>query len=120
MFLSLAEIRERRLLKDQVSSTGKNRLVLSSLNKSPRVQTALAGLLVFSPAFVVAFFVLANAVNIPVWDDWERGVLLQKYYSNSPDFFSYMMGAHIDHRMFVPRVLMLVMNDITGGNLWFA
>ena len=73
--------------------------------------------LVFSPAIFVGFLVAFNSVNIPVWDDWERGVLLEKYYAKSPEFFSYLGSAHIDHRMIVPRVLIVLINELTGGNL---
>ncbi|NNE93157.1 MAG: hypothetical protein HKN23_16055 [Verrucomicrobiales bacterium] len=127
MFSSLIGLRQR--LRRTLAPTrrgelsDKNRLILEPRGKGMRqkfnLQTLLTTLLVFSPAILTGIFVLANAVNIPVWDDWERGVLLKHYYENpwGAEFFRHLTGAHIDHRMIVPRVLIILVNDLTGGNL---
>ncbi len=119
MFLPLTGLRERKAQKAKTALSEKNRINFSMASQTSWIKSAVETLIVFLPAIIVGIVVLVNSVNIPVWDDWERGVMLQKYYENSPDFLAYMAGAHIDHRMIVPRVLMLVMNDVTSGNIWW-
>ena len=76
----------------------------------------LVFLAAFSPAFVTACLVWAHSVNTPVWDDWERGPLLQKFYSGTLTFAD-LYAPHIDHRIFFPRLIILALNELSGGNL---
>ncbi|MGI9243921.1 MAG: hypothetical protein ACR2RV_24205 [Verrucomicrobiales bacterium] len=57
-----------------------------------------------------------NAVNIPVWDDWERGKLLKHSVDGTLDL-DYLASAHIDHRMLFPRLAVLALNKMSGGDL---
>ena len=65
---------------------------------------------------MTAWLIAAHAVNVPVWDGWERGVLLEKASSGELDM-AYLFSAHIDHRPFVPRVITLASNALTGGDV---
>jgi hypothetical protein len=76
----------------------------------------LVWLLVFAPAMFCAYQVAKHAVDVPVWDDWERVQLLEKHYAGELDL-EYLASAHIDHRPLVPRVLALLLNGTTGGDL---
>ena len=77
----------------------------------------LAGLaLAFAPAFVVAWHVGENAVDIPVWDGWERGELLEKQHDGELAFAD-LYAPHIEHRMVFPRLAMLALNALTGGDV---
>jgi len=76
----------------------------------------LPPILAFSPAMVMLFLISTFAVNVPYWDDWERGVLLQKFHEGSLSFKD-LNAPHIDHRIFFPRILMLIINELSGGDL---
>ncbi|MEM9480651.1 MAG: hypothetical protein AAGA58_13435 [Verrucomicrobiota bacterium] len=73
-------------------------------------------LLAISPAIFTGYAVATHAVNIPVWDGWERAVLLKKYYEGDLDF-AYLYSPHIDHRMFFPRLVFLGLNELSGGDV---
>lgn len=70
----------------------------------------------FTPAWVIAVLVWLHGVNTPVWDDWERGPLLEKFYGGSLTFAD-LYAPHIDHRIFFPRLVILALNEWSGGNL---
>jgi len=73
-------------------------------------------LLAFLPALVLMKWVSECAVNVPYWDDWERGGMLQKYQEGSLSVGD-LNAPHIDHRMLFPRILMVVLNELSGGDL---
>ncbi len=73
-------------------------------------------LLAFLPAFLCAYELREHAVDVPVWDDWERVTLLEKHYAGELGL-GYLASAHIDHRPLLPRVLTLLLNGATGGDL---
>jgi hypothetical protein len=57
-----------------------------------------------------------NAVNVPMWDDWERGPLLAKAVAGTLRFQD-LYAAHIQHRMVFPRLLTLGLNRLSSGDL---
>ncbi len=57
-----------------------------------------------------------NAVNTPLWDDWERGPLLRKSVDGELTFAD-LYAAHIQHRMVVPRLATLALNRLSNGDL---
>jgi len=73
-------------------------------------------LLAFSPALLCGYFVASNAVNVPVSDDWSRATLLKKGVDGELGFAD-LYAAESGARPLVPRLLMLVSNGLTGGNL---
>lgn len=77
---------------------------------------ALPALLAFTPALILAWLVARNASDVPVWDDWERSFLLEKY-ENGTLTFNDLYAPHIDHRILFPRLITLTLNGITGGDL---
>jgi hypothetical protein len=81
-----------------------------------RLRVLLLFLVAFSPAIVVGWQIRENAVNTPMWDDWERGVLLRHYYEGTLDF-QFLASPHIDHRILWPRLVILGLNELTGGDL---
>ncbi|MCB1230028.1 MAG: hypothetical protein KDN19_07175 [Verrucomicrobiae bacterium] len=72
--------------------------------------------LVFAPAWVLLALVTQNATNIPVWDGWERALLLQKWDAGSLTF-SDLYAPHIDHRIVFPRLLSLLVAEVAQGDL---
>ncbi len=86
------------------------------LGRNKTLKYALLTLFAFSPAIICGYHVATNAVNIPTWDDWERGDLLQHYYEGTLGF-KYLYSPHIDHRILFPRLIILALNELTGGDL---
>ena len=77
----------------------------------------VAGLaMAFAPAFVAAYHVGRNAVDIPVWDGWERGELLQKHHEGELGFGD-LYAPHMEHRTVFPRLATLLLNAVSGGDL---
>lgn len=72
--------------------------------------------LAFSPALVTAWLVAQNAVNVPVWDDWERTPLLAAWHAGTLGLAD-LYAPHIDHRIVFPRLSMLANFALTGGDL---
>jgi len=73
-------------------------------------------LFAFSPALITGYWISESAVNVPVWDGWERGPLIQKSHDGTLDM-EYLSSAHIDHRPLVPRLLILASNRLSGGDV---
>jgi hypothetical protein len=80
-----------------------------------RAGQAVGALLAFLPALVCAGVVASHAVDVPVWDDWERAKLLD--HSTHGLDWAYLYSPHIDHRIVVPRLVALVNARLFGGNL---
>jgi hypothetical protein len=78
--------------------------------------TLLRVLVVFSPAIFLAWHISQNAVNSPVWDDWERAPLIEKFREGTLTFKD-LYAPHIDHRIFFPRLIILALNELSGGDL---
>jgi hypothetical protein len=81
-----------------------------------RLRLFLLILFVSAPAIFTGIGIAKNGVDVPVWDDWERGVMIEKLHEGMLDFH-YLNGAHIDHRMLFPRLIQLAVNGLTDGNL---
>ena len=92
-------------------STSRVRFFTSAWLRNPLLLTGA-----FFPAIVAAFFIDRFAVDIPVWDDWERVHLIEKLEEGSLRF-SDLYASHIEHRMVIPRILMLASNKWTNGDL---
>ncbi len=76
----------------------------------------LPALAAFLPALVLGWLVMRNASDTPVWDDWERGPLIEKF-SNGTLTFNDLYAPHIDHRILFPRIIILTLNALSGGDL---
>ncbi len=102
--------------KNSAADAGMTGLSSIESGKRPRLRTLLLWLFVFSPAIINGVGIAINAENVPTWDDWERGPLLERYYDGTLDL-RYLNGAHINHRILFPRLLIIGMNEMTGGNI---
>ena len=76
-------------------------------------------LVAFSPAIIAGYWISQCAVNVPAWDGWERGALLQKAHGEDGQKldFEYLSSAHIDHRPLVPRLFTLAASAASGGDV---
>jgi hypothetical protein len=80
-----------------------------------RAREAAAALLAFLPALACAGLAATHAVDVPVWDDWERAKLLE--HSAEGLDWAYLYSPHIDHRIVVARLVALANARLFGGNL---
>ena len=79
----------------------------------------LGFLFAFSPAVLLLFFIKLYSVNVPVWDDWEMVPLIQKAEQGTLSFKD-LYAPHISHRIFFPRLIILALMKISGGNLFLS
>ena len=92
--------------------------------KSPVASRRLQSLLVrfgqfafvFLPAWLLIALIAQNAVNIPVWDDWDRAALFEKWDQGTLTFAD-IYAPHIDHRIVFPRLLSLAIAQFAEGDL---
>ncbi len=73
-------------------------------------------LIALLPCLLAAWLILPRMVNTPLWDDWERGPLLQKWYAGTLGWQDLAAG-HINHRIIIPRLATLALNDVTRGDM---
>ncbi|MEM0896122.1 MAG: hypothetical protein AAGJ79_04485 [Verrucomicrobiota bacterium] len=68
------------------------------------------------PAVVTIVFVDESSVNIPVWDDFERIPLLEKYEAGELTL-GFLISPHIEHRILIPRLIILANYEWGGGDI---
>ena len=73
-------------------------------------------LLAWSPAWITASLMNRYAVDIPVWDDLERAELLDRYQKGTLDW-GFLTSAHIEHRILLPRLIILANARFGDGNI---
>lgn len=79
------------------------------------LRRALLVLLVFLPAIFLAVRVKENAVDIACWDMWENGELLKKFHDGQLGWKD-LYAAQIQHRIVIPRLLIIAMAKLSGGD----
>lgn len=89
---------------------------------SAALRRLLLILLVFSPAIFTARLVRDKAVDVGCWDTWENAPLLQKWHDfragslSWADFGRELYSAQIQHRIVVPRLLIIGLTNLSGGD----
>ena len=76
----------------------------------------LVFILAWSPAVITGSLMARYAVDIPVWDDLERAELLDRYQSGTLDW-TFLSSAHIEHRILLPRLIILANATFADGSL---
>ena len=74
-----------------------------------------ACLLVILPALIMLFYIRSFGINLVYWDQWDFLPYLEKLFQGTltiEDIFS----QHNEHRLFFPRLIMLVLAGITHYN----
>jgi hypothetical protein len=89
-----------------------------SPRRSPaaRLLGALLVALACAPALAAGALVARHAVDVPVWDDWERAPLADKWAEGrlrARDLYA----PHLEHRIVLPRLFMLANLELTHGDL---
>lgn len=67
------------------------------------------------PAILGAIYVKIFGVNVVFWDQWELVPLIEKLYSGNLTF-DQLFAQHNEHRLFFPRIIMLILAHITRYN----
>ena len=81
----------------------------------PIVGKALSVFLGVLPALLLLADIRAFAVNIPFMDDWQFVPLLEKA-KNGTLTFRELWAPHDEHRLFLPRIIIIVAMFATGGD----
>lgn len=70
------------------------------------------------PALGLFFYLKDNSVNVPYWDQFELVPIIQHVNNNSLTFND-LWQQHNEHRIFLPRIIMLTSASITKWNVKF-
>jgi len=84
----------------------------SAVRAEPFVWTVFALLLLAAVAFVARF-----GSNVPIWDDWD---LVPFLTGEQPVTASWLWSQHNEHRVPLPRLVHLVLNELFGFDLRIA
>ncbi|HSI65395.1 MAG TPA: hypothetical protein VLE43_19875, partial [Candidatus Saccharimonadia bacterium] len=82
--------------------------------RSPLLRVLLL-LLVFSPAIYTAKLTLDTAVDVGCWDMWENAPLLKKWHDGTLTWHD-LYAPQIQHRIVVPRLMIIAMSHLSGGD----
>jgi len=78
----------------------------------------LVALAAFSPLLASGLLVAAHAVDVPVWGDLDRAVLLDSWQKGALEW-AYLYSPQIESRIAVPRLITLINAKWFGGTLVF-
>ncbi len=68
------------------------------------------------PILIAASIVIPRWVDVPVWDDWERAILLRDWHAGTLTT-SDLFAPHIQHRIALPRLVTLSLSPLTHGDI---
>lgn len=80
-----------------------------------RLLSILLFLVAFSPAIWMGGYMRENAVDIGCWDEWENGPLLKKWHEGTLTFAD-LYAPQIQHRIVVPRLLIIALTYLGDGD----
>jgi len=81
----------------------------------PRARLVIVILVITLPVVLSFFFVKTYGVNVVFWDQWEIVPLFDKFFTGHLSFAD-LFARHNEHRIFFPRVVMLLLGVITHYN----
>ncbi|MEX2115753.1 MAG: hypothetical protein WEB37_02610 [Bacteroidota bacterium] len=71
------------------------------------------------PVLLTMYLMVRYYVIVPVWDDWELVLALEKLSSGTLTFKD-LFDFHNEHRIFFPRMIMLIIAALTSWNLLYT
>jgi hypothetical protein len=71
--------------------------------------------LIILPALLTLVYIRTYGVNVPYWDQWEIVSLFEQWYTGNLSFM-HLFSQHNEHRIFLPRVFMLLLGNMTHYN----
>jgi ABC-2 type transport system permease protein len=96
-------------------SKGNEASVLKKSEGPNYVTRLLSYLLIFLPATLSFLYVRAFGVDVPIGDTWTMVPFFDKLSSGTLTFSS-LWHQHMEHRVFFPRIAMLLLGSITSFN----
>ena len=75
----------------------------------------LWAIFISSPVILEAVYINFFGVNVIFWDQWELVPLIKKLYQGNLTFGDFF-AQHNEHRIFFPRIIMLILAHISGYN----
>jgi hypothetical protein len=84
----------------------------------PYQKRALVVGAVLVPPLFILYAIFAYGVPVPYWDQWELVPLLQKLNNHSLGFAD-LWAQHNEHRIVLPRAVMLFLARLTGWNIYY-
>jgi uncharacterized membrane protein YecN with MAPEG domain len=70
-----------------------------------------------APAYIL-YCIFVHGVPVPYMDQWELVPLLQKMHAHQLQFAD-LWAQHNEHRIFAPRIVMLLLARLSGWNIWW-
>ena len=67
-----------------------------------------------APALIALGYVAVNGVSVPYWDEWDESVRQLLMFKRGALRISGLFGQHNEHRIPVPRMVMLLLDSWTG------
>jgi len=80
-----------------------------------QLTTALIAVLIIAPVLLNLAFIYKYGVNCVFWDQWEVVPLFDKLYSGNLSFAD-LFAQHNEHRILLPRLVMLGLGSLTHYN----
>lgn len=84
-------------------------------NKNSKIIIALLYLLGLSFPITVFYYIYVYAIDIPYWDQWVYIPIFDLYLEGKLTFYD-LWQQHLDHRLFFPRLIMLISGIVTDWN----
>ncbi len=84
------------------------------MRHAPFWKRLLLLLIIFAPAIYTGKLVSKYAVDVGCWDMWENGPLLQKWHDGI--HWSDLYAAQIQHRIVIPRLIVIALTHLSGGD----
>lgn len=88
----------------------------SKNNVSVLFRKIILNAILFLPFIYVCFFVYKYGCTIPHWDQWELVPFLEKMHNHTLSFLD-IWKCHSEHRIFFPRLTMLLLARISNWNI---
>ncbi len=81
----------------------------------PAFKRWLVILLILSPAILEAIYIRSFGVNVVTWDQWDFVPFIERSFGNNLSICD-LFGQHNEHRLFFPRIAMLILVYISSYN----
>ena len=92
------------------------RIIINYISPSSLIKNDIViSILCISPVSTGFLYVYLFGVNIPFWDQWELVSLFEKINTGNLTFQD-LFSQHNEHRIFFPRIIMLIIAFLTGYN----
>ena len=81
------------------------------------IKRGLIKIIIILPIIFIFCYIYKYGITIPYWDQWEHVTLLEKFHNHTLNF-SDLWSQHNEHRIFFPKILMLILSALSGWNIF--